>query len=283
MWPQFVPGYDINLLKSYSLETISAAFQDIAGSSGIDFCYRQGGCQQRAQLMSMILAKRFIVEHSKIWLFAPAALSAFDNRAMFIEDENKLSPFNIISWTYHVAPAVQVCEKDQVNTYVIDPSVNAIMPVNLNTWFNAIGNSTVCRYSFHQPVDYFFNRLCNKSGELTGIFDGSFFPYDEADRNNLTLEKGLAVNDTAMFVYRKYILPMMKGNNANDAPMLEDLKSIFGDASTLDMLFAQNVSGNTSNTSHRYVLSLYTDIMLDAKAIFNTRLAYWVKYVSALL
>src|SRR5882757_6956402 len=110
MWTQFVPADDINVLESYSLETIKTAFDSIACSSKIDFSYRQGGCQQRAQVMSMILTKKFNIQHSKIWLFAPATLNIGDNRAMFMEDENKLSPFDIVSWNYHVAPAVLINE-----------------------------------------------------------------------------------------------------------------------------------------------------------------------------
>ncbi len=282
MWPEFVPADDINLLKSYSPDAINSAFDYIAGSSQIDFNYRQGGCQQRAQLMSMILQKKLSIEHSKIWLFAPAALYTGDIRAMFVEDENELSPFNIVSWNYHVAPAVLIAENEQVNIYVIDPSVNKTGAVNLNTWFNNIGNSGVCKYSFHKPESYFFNSLYNKDGALTTIFDGSFIQFINPDKDNLVMEKGLAVNDTAMAVYHKYIKGFAAENDA-DKQKLEDLEGVFGNAAVLDMLFSQNLSGYSDNTSHRYLITNYTDIILDAKRIFNERLVFWTKYVNTLL
>lgn len=233
--------------------------------------------------MSMILQKQFGIQHSKIWLFAPAVLNAGDIRAMFMEDENKLSPFNIVSWNYHVAPAVLINENGETNIYVIDPSVNSSGPVNMNSWFNSIGNSSLCRYSFHKPENYFFNCLYNKNSELTTIFDGSFFEYDNPDKDNLIMEKGLAANDTAMAVYYKYILPLMDAENEPDKLKLEGLKAIFGNAAALDMLFCQNTSGYEYNTTHRYVITCYSDIILDAKAIFNRQLVFWTRYVNGLL
>ncbi len=283
MWPEFVPADDINLLKSYSFETIKNAFDSITIDSKIDFKYRQGGCQQRAQLMSMILEKKLNIQHSKIWLFAPATLQTGDIRAMFMEDENKLSPFDIVSWNYHVAPAVRIEENGETNIYVIDPSVNSTQPVTMGAWFNSIGNSGVCKYSFHSPQKYFFNCLYNKNSELTTIFDGSFFEYANPDKDNLIMEKGLAVNDTAMAVYHKYIRPLALAADEKDALKLSGLKAIFGNAFALDMLFSQNSSGFEYNTTHRYVITYYSDIILDAKAIFNQQLVFWTKYVNALL
>ena len=283
MWPEFVPADDINLLKSYSFLDIKNAFDAIAQSSQIDFNFRQGGCQQRAQLMSMILQKKFNIEHSKIWLFAPVALYTGDIRAMFVEDENKLSPFDVVSWNYHVAPAMLINENGQVNIYVIDPCVNKYGPVNLSTWFNFIGNSGVCKYSFHKPENYFFNCLYNKDSNLTTIFDGTFIDYSNPDKDSLVMEKGLAVNDTAMAIYHKYIQPLQATVNEADKKILQDLKDVFGNASAIDMLFTQNLSGYAENTTHRYVITHYSDIILEAKKIFNERLVYWTKYVNELL
>ncbi len=283
MWPAFVPADDITRQKSYSYQIVKDAFDSIVQSSQIDFDFVQGGCQQRAQLISMLLYRKFNIEHSKIWMFSPAALYFNDPRTFFTEDKNKLSPLNTINWNYHVAPAILVDDNEQVNFYVIDPCINNNVPILMDTWFNSIGNSETGQYSFYKPEKYFFNCLVTSDNKITNVFDGSFVEYINPDKDNLVMEKGLAINDTAMAIYRKYIKPLMdKGAEENNTE-LEDLKAIFGNATAMDMLLSQNISGYTNNTTHRYAITRYGDILLEAKKIFNERLVFWTKCVNELL
>jgi len=283
MWPTFVPADDITQQKNYDLLTVKNAFNSIVQQTQIDFDFCQGGCQQRAHLMSMLLYKQFNIEHSKIWMFAPAALYYNDARTFFVEDKNKLSPFDIVNWNYHVTPAVMVNENDVINFYVIDPCIDKTQPILLHTFFKSIGNAATGQYSFYHPGKYFFNNLRTKDGNNTPIFDGTFVEYTNPDKDDLILEKGLAVNDAAMAIYHKYIKPLMDAANEADKQKLEDLKAIFGNATALDMLLSQNLSAYTDNTNHRYVITRYSDIMLDAKIIFNARLVYWTGFVNNLL
>ncbi len=64
---------------------------------------------------------------------------------------------------------------------------------------------------------------------------------------------------------------------------LFDLKEIFGNATALDLLVSQNLSGNTDNTSYRYVITYYGDIMKEAKQLFHERLLHWTKFTNELI
>jgi len=280
MWPTFVPADDITTLKSYDYQTVATAFTEIVQQSGIDFDFAQGGCQQRAHVMTMLLQKKFNIQHCKVWLFAPAALYYNDVRTFFVKDNNNFSEF--INWNYHVAPAVLVEENGQQNFYVIDPSINRVKPIFLDGWFNSIGNSEIGRYGFYFNDKYFFNSLYTKSNSITNVFDGTFTYYTPEDKNDLVIEKGLAINDTAMHVYHTYLKAMID-SPATNVQALKELKNIFGNSTALDLLISQNISGSTPETTYRYVITHYSDILLDAKAVFYKRLVHWTKYVNELM
>lgn len=274
---------ELSYLKTYDIATIQHAFDSIAHDSQIEFNFPQGGCQQRAQVMSMLLNKRFNIDHCKIWLFPPVALYVGDARTLYVEDKNGLTPGNRIEWNYHVAPVVLVQRGDTIATMVIDPSVNYNEPLPLDDWFACIGNSGVSNYTFLLPDKYFFYCCYNSNNTLTTIFDGTFFNYENPLKDDLTMEKGLAVNDMAMQIFHKYIKPLAAADNDTDKIKLEDLKEIFGNTTSLDMLFSQNISGYSYNTKLRYVMTHYSDIMNEAKNILTERLAYWTSITNALL
>ncbi len=283
MSPIYFPNAALSHLKVYDIATIEKAFNSIAHESAIEFNFPQGGCQQRAQIMSMLLDKRFGIDHYKIWLFPPSALNIGDTRALYIPDKNKLTPGNIIEWNYHVAPVVQVEYDGEVHTMVIDPSISRYEPLLLPQWFAAIGNSDISKYSFLTPDKYFFYCCYTSNNLLTPVFDGTFFNYENPVKDNLAMEKGLAVNDIAIHIFHKYLQPLMASADEADKSRLADLKDIFGNTTALDMLFAQNLSGYTPNTTHRYILTYHSDIINEARALFNERLAYWTGVTNTLL
>jgi hypothetical protein len=278
------PIDDTEQQKKYDYSFIKKAFDEISNSSQIEFNFPQGGCQQRSHVMSMILSKKFNIEHSKIWLFSPAALYHNDTTTLFIEDKNKISPENIIRWNYHTAPIVKVTNKSGMEQrFVIDPSLNRKEPLLLENWLKNIGNSQYCKYTFLLPEKYFFNCKYDDNSQLTNIFDGSFFEFVNPAKDNLVLEKGLAVADMAIIIYEKYIKPLMNSMLPGNETTLFDLKEIFGNATALDLLFSQNISGNTDNTSYRYVLTHYEAIMKEAKQLFHERLLHWTKFTNELI
>jgi len=284
MLTTYLPYADINLLKVYQSHEIDDAFNSIVSEWELEFGFPHGGCQQRAQIISLLLQTKFGIDHYKVWLFAPAALYLKDNRMLHFKDAKGLSPDNLMEWSFHVAPIVRMELNDVVDNYVIDPSLDPDHPLLLQDWFNMLGNGDVGQYSFLTPDKYFFNSSyhTDENGILTMLFDGSFYDYVNPAKDNLAVEKGLAINDMAGRIYNKYLLPMIENEDA-DADKLNDLKSVFGNATALDMLFSQNISGYTPNTTQRYVLTNYPDIIKEAREIFNERLYHWVEVVNSLL
>ncbi len=269
---------DQNLIE-YTKSDLEFAFDFLAKKVPVTFDYPQGGCQQRSHLLSLILLKKFKIEHRKIWLFAPSALFENDNRSLFIEDKNQISYNNLVYWNFHTAPAIKIKNtQNSFDWYIIDPSLEAQRPLLIHEWLLKIGNSELSKYTFLRPEKYFFNCKYNDFSQLTNVFDGTFFEYVNPAKDNLMMEKGLAMNDMAMQIYDSFIKPLMTKNDNIDLQQLTDLKDVFGNATALDMIFAQNISGFTENTSYRYVLNNYGKIIKEAKNIFHQRLLFWTNY-----
>ena len=277
--PNYFHNADLQYLTIYPYDVIVNVFNQILNDTNIEFNYPQGGCQQRAQIMSMLLKKKFQIDHCKVWLFAPVVLEENQYQTLYINDVDDLTNQDEIQWNYHVAPVVQVEKDGNISTMVIDPSIVKNEPVFLSTWFYAIGNSEVSKYTFMLPDKYFFNCVYNNTNELTTIFDGSFYNYEEDDKNDLTLEKGLALNDVAIAVFNKHI----KLHASASTKQIYDLKEIFGNATAMDFLFAQNLSGKTDETKLRYVLTNYTHIFTEARDLFSKRVVYWTSITNALI
>lgn len=62
---------DLSALKSYNSLEIQQVFNSIC-KTGIEFNFPQGGCQQRAQIMSMMLQQVYKIEHCKCGSFLQA-------------------------------------------------------------------------------------------------------------------------------------------------------------------------------------------------------------------
>lgn len=273
---------NMNTLKCYNSLEIQQVFNSIC-KTGIEFNFPQGGCQQRAQIMSMMLKQVYKIEHCKVWLFSPSDLYFKDSRKLLISDKNNLCKNNQISWGYHVAPAILVKQDKGVDTLVFDPSIKCDTPILLSDWFKAIQNSDVSKYTFLNADRYFFNAQYDQSGNLTTVINGYFYEYDQSSKDDLIMEKGLAVNDMAMFMYKKYIKPLMSSTSQEDQNKVNDLKAIFGNATALDFLFCQNTSAKTKITTQRYVISNYPELVKEARVIFNERLIYWTNLTNKLI
>lgn len=276
------PFDDISSQRIYNQSEIDKIFLKIVSEYQIDFDFLQGGCQQRSHLLSMILAKEFDIQNSKIWLFSPAALYENDNRSLFVSDFNNYDKSGIVNWNYHTAPIVKVWVDGKVEILVFDPCINKKNAISLNDWLAAIGNSGIGMYTFLYKEKYFFNCKYNEFAQLTNIFDGTFFEFENPAKDNLVLEKGLAVNDTAMAIYKNYISNKIK-SVGDIVEYNAELSEIFGNATVLDLLFAQNLSGNTENTSYRYILYHYENIMQEALLVFHKRLIFWTRFTSNLI
>ncbi len=160
-------------LKQYSNEQIEDAFNYVSYKSGIEFRYPQGGCQQRAQMMHVLLDS-LKIDHARIWLFAPIDLDANNRTQLEVEDKNHLVEGDTIKWNYHVAPCVIVLKNNKIDTLIIDPSLNREKAMTIHAWLSSIKNSEKSRYTFLDSKYYFFN---TQNGGNSTVLNGFFYTY----------------------------------------------------------------------------------------------------------
>jgi hypothetical protein len=281
MKPAYFENLNIHELKAYAESTVITAFNNVAVTLEEEYNYPQGGCQQRAHMSSLLLDKEHKIEHAKIWLFAAGTLTASNNTMLEIKDINEFTPGNIIQWGYHVAPVVKIKKNNKIMLYVIDPALDKNKPITVDAWFGAITNSGSGSFTYTTSETYFFNCYFMNEGGLSTVFDGTFYGYDKEDQQNLVLEKGIAICSTAMYIFRNHIQDSQAAKKNKKS--LDDLKDIFGNATAIDYVIAQNASANTPNTVARYVITHYPAILNEAKTFFNERLVHWVNLTNQLL
>jgi hypothetical protein len=273
-------GFTQNLsdLKVYQEKEIDDLYEKII-NTGMSFNYPQGGCQQRAEKMHMIMENSGI-EHAKIWLFAPVNLSHTDKTYLEIDDPNDLTPNDIIYWGYHVAPSVLVesVTTGRLDTLVIDPSVSRSKPLRINNWFEKINNSDVSKYTFLESKNYFFNVQPSPdgSGNLSSVINGYFYTYGDVESivdmyDNAVVERELAVNDVAIFMLEK----IKTDYEDHDG----QIKRLLGNVEDMIALFAsEQRNNNFYSTNMRSVLDSHCPFINEALVFYHSRVLYWLNH-----
>lgn len=274
---------NFNTIKKYNLIKADSILEFILNSE-IEFNYTQGGCQHRAHIMSMLLEKQNI-EHFKVWLFAPKNLYKDDLRSLVIKDKNDLAKDSKINWGYHVAPAILIKEDNKITTYVLDPSINIKKAIKLSDWFAALDFKEGSKYTFLKPEFWSFT-TDNYGKTITG----EFYKYTIDNRycgdnyRNLALEKGLAINDMAIYIYTKYIIDLKNSSNIDDMKKYSELKKVFGNVDVLISFFSdlKSYCGQTidENISFRKFYQKNNVLAEDAISFYIKRLNYWTNYTS---
>lgn len=263
---------DLGTLQTYSGDQIKSAFATIV-NSGIYFNYPQGGCQNRAEIMHIILQKQLKMQHAKIWIFAPKDLIENDNRYLEITDPNGNAVNNTIKWQYHVAPVVLIKNTNNtIDTLVIDPSIDNKKAMLLRDWLIFMKNSNVSKYTFLDSKWYFF---WTKDNGKSSVINGFFYPYTShwvEDFHRSTLERGLAANDLAKYLMQK----LRDGYNDSDS-------SIRWLLANQDVIYDLFMNPYISSNEKTKLLSNHSLFMRDAEAYYWERLAYWQKETNRLL
>lgn len=263
-------------LRKYRIQEINAMFDSVANKSGMEFNYPQGGCQQRAEMMHIVLAS-LKIEHARIWLFAPVNLTEGSNTYLKVKDKNGLAPDSVITWGYHVAPCVLVNENNKTDTLIFDPSIFSGTPLTLKKWLSSIENSSFSEYTFLDSNYYFFNTQQNGASK---VINGYFYTYDPVPGyttmyDNATVERELAVNDVAIFLKKK----LDAGYNDSGG----EIKKILSNVNNLISLFAPQQRCNTvQGVTIRNLLLNHTGLLTEAFNMYNTRVAYWIQKVTKL-
>jgi hypothetical protein len=268
---------DLGTLKTYSDDSVKIAFKTIV-NSGMYFNYPQGGCQNRAEMMHIILEKQLHMQHSKIWIFAPRDLYLKDNRYLEIPDPNGNAINNVIKWGYHVAPAILRKNKnDKTDTLVIDPAIDRNKAMLLKDWLKAMNNSNVSKYTFLDSKWYFFY---TKENGNSPIINGFFYPYAShwvVDFHRSLMERGLAVNDLARYLMQK----MKDGYNDSDG----SVKWLLANQDVIYDLFMNPYKfyNNDSDNKKTNLLKNHSALMRNAEQYYWERLAFWQAEANRLL
>lgn len=264
--------YSVNLstLQSYTDDRINAAFAAIV-SSNIYFKYPQGGCQNRAEMMHIILENQLHLQHAKIWIFAPVDLYPNDNRHLEIADPNGNAINNVITWKYHVAPVLlRKNSSNSIDTVVIDPSIDHTQVMRLRDWLKSMKNSNVSKYTFLESKWYAFY-----TKQPSSVINGFFYPYSShwvEDYHRSTMERGLAANDLARFLMQK----LKEGYTDNNG----DVKKLLANQDNIYNFFMNPY--NTFN-GRPELLKNHSGLMRQAEQHYWERLAYWQGEVNRIL
>lgn len=257
-------------LKSYSSQEIDTAFKTIIDSD-IYFDYPQGGCQNRAEIIHIYLAHKLKIEHAKIWIFAPVNLYPNDNRHLEINDPNGNAKNGVITWKYHVAPAVIRKNFDgKKDTLIIDPSINNKKPMLLNEWLGSMGNSDVSKYTFLESKWYMFNTKNQSS-----VINGFFYPYEShfyEDFHRSTMERGLAANDLAEYMMKK-LEDGYVDTNGRIKQLLSNQDNIYNFFMNPYWIFEGRAD----------LLANHSNFMRKAEEFYWKRLAFWKEKTNKLL
>lgn len=259
--------YTANLaaLPSYSSQEIQSAFNALS-NSGIYFNYPQGGCQNRAEMMHLILQKQLKLQHAKIWVFAPTDLFPNDTRHLEINDPNGNAANGIITWKYHVAP-VLLRRKNVglVDTVIIDPAIDHNKAILLKDWLDSMRNSNVSKYTFLESKWYFFYTKQNSS-----IINGFFYPYSQhwvEDYHRSTMERGLAANDLAMYLMQK----LKDGYIDSDG----SIKKLLATPDNIYNFFMNPYNTFDAIGTRAKLLENHSPFMRDAEHYYWQRVAFW--------
>jgi hypothetical protein len=223
--------------------------------SGIPFGYQQANCHNISHYISLLLASKGY-QCAKIWAFAPVVYSTSSTKLITIPDKKNISPTGKIDWGYHVAPILQVRIGNKVRKMAIDPGLFKT-PVRYRTWLTKLKTRKLI-YLIVDSEWYLFNSSMIPNSELVP-YDQSldvnptnvklpdwfsdklitdFFKYEDDSLRENWIEKGLAVNETAMAFYDAEIKPILHSKQHQD--LVTDYKMLVGNVFNFETIFRDN-------------------------------------------
>jgi hypothetical protein len=249
--------------------------------SGIPFGYQQANCHNISHYISTLLeAKGY--RCAKIWAFAPVVYSMNSSRLITFADKKDISPTGKIDWGYHVAPILQVRIGNKVRKMVIDPGLFPKSIVRYRTWLAKLKtrkliylimdsewylyNSSMIPNSQIQYNSNGYSNTIQPNVKLPDWFSDKlitdFFKYEEEALEQHWIEKGLAVNETAMAFYDAEIKPIL--HSKRDLDLLLDYKMLVGNVFKFETIFRDNnwnyEMDNNFQFKHQNTIAKYREI-----------------------
>jgi len=248
--------------------------------SGLPFGYQQANCHNISHYISLLLESKGY-QCAKIWAFAPVVYSSSSNRLITFPDKKNISPNGKIDWGYHVAPILQVRIGNKVRKMVIDPGLFKI-PVRYRTWLAKLKTRKLI-YLIVDSEWYLFNSGMIPNSQLQPYVDElsnavqpnvklpdwfsdklitDFFKYEEDSLEQHWIEKGLAVNETAMVFYNTEIKPLLDSKQHQD--LVIDYKMLVGNVFNFETIFRDNNWNFEMNDDfqfrHQKIIAKYSQI-----------------------
>lgn len=208
--------------------------------------------------------------------------SMSSSKLITFTDKKNISPTGKIDWGYHVAPILQVRIGNKVRKMVIDPAIFPKNIVRYRTWLAKLRTRKLI-YLIMDSEWYLFNSSmipnsqiqCNANGgndtikpnlKLPYWFSDKlitdFFKYEEDALEQHWIEKGLAVNDTAMAFYNAELKPILHFKQQHE--LVTDYKMMVGNVFNFETIFRDNnwnyeMDGNFQ-FKHQNIIEKYREI-----------------------
>lgn len=228
---------------------------------------------------------------SKIWAFAPCVYTSENATMISIRDKNNISLSGRIDWRYHVALVVFVDNGKAIEAQVIDPSLFSIGPVYYRSWLVKLKTDKIL-HLFTDYEWYLFNswfpfpelevleqlEMPEPNIKLPDWFPTEvitdFFKYENECKSNFWLEKGLAINDTAIAFFESEIQPFSENKT------ILDYKKMVGDVFNFETIFRDNTLNDDMDEyfqqKHEVIISKYRNV-------YSIELEKWKAIVGELL
>lgn len=256
--------------------------------SGIPFGYQQANCHNISHYISLLLASKGY-QCAKIWAFAPVVYSTSSSKLISFTDKKNISPTGKIDWGYHVAPILQVRIGNKVRKMVIDPGLFKT-PVRYRTWLAKLKTRKLIYlivdsewYLFNSSmipnsqIQYDSNGFTNQNQPNVQLPDWfsdklitDFFKYKEDSLEQHWIEKGLAVNETAMAFYTAEIKPLL--HSKTHLNLVTDYKMLVGNVFNFETIFRDNNWNYEMDDNFQFK---HQDIIAQYREIYFLNLNKW--------
>lgn len=247
----------------------------------IPFGYQQANCHNISHYISLLLESKGY-QCGKIWAFAPVVYSMNSSRLITFTDKKNMSPTGKIDWGYHVAPIVQVRIGNKVRKMVIDPGLFPKSIVRYRTWLAKLRTRKLI-YLIMDSEWYLYNSSMIPNSQIQYNSNGfsdvkqpnvvlpdwfsdklitDFFKYEDEALQQNWIEKGLAVNETAIVFYEAEIKPLL--NSKQQLDVLNDYKMLVGNVFNFETIFRDNnwnyEMDNNFQFKHQNIITKYREI-----------------------
>lgn len=222
----------------------------------LPFGYQQANCHNLSHFICLYFESKKITT-SKIWAFTPGIYSDTSTKLISFTDKKKLSPNGKIDWGYHVATVLHVEMGSKIKKMVFDLGLFPNRMVLYREWLAKLKTRKLI-YLIMDSEWYLFNSKLESNSHnqfyqennecyvkpnvvLPEWFSDKlitdFFKYEEDSKDNHWLEKGLAINATAIQFYHTEIEPILNSKSE----LLNEYRDLAGNVFNFETVFRDNM------------------------------------------